>query len=54
MIHVTASDEASGTAAAKAALESAGIRVRGIRRIQPTMEDVFASLVEQQEAEAAS
>jgi len=53
MIHVSATDEGAGTAAVAAALNSAGIRVRGIRRIQPTMEDVFASLVEQQEAEAA-
>jgi ABC-2 type transport system ATP-binding protein len=54
MIHVTATDEAAGIASVKSALAATGVRVRGIRRIQPTMEDVFASLVEQQEAEAAS
>lgn len=54
MIHVTATDEAAGTASVAAALGPAGIRVRGVRRIQPTMEDVFASLVEQQEAGTVS
>ena len=41
-------------ATAAEAGDAAGIRVRSIRRIQPTMEDVFASLIEQQEVGTAS
>jgi ABC-2 type transport system ATP-binding protein len=54
MIHVTVDDETAGTESAEAALRGAGLRVRGVRRIQPTMEDVFASLVEQQEKGTAA
>lgn len=45
-IHVIAQDERSGAEDARAALDRAGIAVSGIRRIPPSMEDVFVSLVE--------
>lgn len=54
MIHVTADDEASGTLAVRKTLDAAGIEVRAIRRIRPTMEDVFASLVERGDRQDAA
>ena len=53
MIHVTADEESAGAAAVARSLSTAGVDVRKTRRIPPTMEDVFASLVEQTEKEAA-
>ncbi len=45
-LHAVAADEAAARTAILAALAEAGIPVRRIERIPPTLEDVFVSLVE--------
>jgi ABC-2 type transport system ATP-binding protein len=44
-IHVVARDEAATRERIAAALEREGIEVREVRRVRPTLEDVFVSLV---------
>jgi ABC-2 type transport system ATP-binding protein len=46
MIHVTVSDERRGTAEIRDLLTSNGLTVTKIERIEPSLEDVFISLVE--------
>jgi ABC-2 type transport system ATP-binding protein len=44
-LHVTVEDAHAGPAVVRAALAAAGIRVDGVEPIQPSLEDVFVSLV---------
>jgi ABC-2 type transport system ATP-binding protein len=44
-VHVVAGDEADARARISAALDRAGIPLRGVERVRPTLEDVFVSLV---------
>jgi len=53
-IHVITDDEDTGSSDAREALQSAGISVKGVRRIPPTMEDVFVSLVEKHTKEVSA
>jgi len=45
-LHVSVADEAEGRERVKAALASAGIEVRRMDRIMPSLEDVFISRIE--------
>ncbi|HEY0590578.1 MAG TPA: ABC transporter ATP-binding protein [Thermoanaerobaculia bacterium] len=45
-VHAVVGEERAGTDAIRGALESNGIAVRSIRRIDPSLEDVFVALVE--------
>lgn len=44
-VHVVTPDPASTTAQAQAVLSAAGLEVRDIRRIEPTLEDVFVAVL---------
>jgi ABC-2 type transport system ATP-binding protein len=45
-IHAVVEDETRGTAAVRKALQDNGVQVGSIRRIEPSLEDVFVSLVD--------
>ncbi len=47
-IHVVVEDPERGTGDVEAALRPAGLEVRAIRRVEPTLEDVFISVVARQ------
>ena len=51
-LHVKVSDNRQGAAAIHAALEPAGIKIGRLEPITATMEDVFVSLIEQEEKNA--
>jgi ABC-2 type transport system ATP-binding protein len=46
-VHAVVAEERAGADAIRGALEPAGIAVRSIRRIDPSLEDVFVALVEE-------
>jgi ABC-2 type transport system ATP-binding protein len=48
-LHVKVEDDATAIPRIRAALEKAGIQIRSLEPITPSMEDVFVSLIEQQE-----
>jgi ABC-2 type transport system ATP-binding protein len=52
-LHVKVEDTAKGEAAIHAALEAAGIKIAHLEPISATMEDVFVSLIEREEKNAA-
>jgi drug efflux transport system ATP-binding protein len=52
-LHVKVRDAAEGEASIRAALEPAGIKIATLAPISPTMEDVFVSLIEREEKNAA-
>jgi ABC-2 type transport system ATP-binding protein len=52
-LHVTADDATSAVTEIRSALERAGISVPMIEPIQPTMEDVFVAMIEQEERKVA-
>jgi ABC-2 type transport system ATP-binding protein len=53
-LHAVAADEAAGIDAVRRALSAAGFHVRHVQRVEPTLEDVFVSLVEAQDRAAGS
>ena len=46
-LHVTVDDGARGEAAVRRRLAAAGIAVESLRRIPPSLEDVFVALVQE-------
>jgi len=52
-LHVTAADSASAVPSMRAALEQAGIRALIIEPIEPSMEDVFVAMIEEEERKIA-
>ena len=52
-LHVTVADADRSAAAVRAALVDAGVQVFTLDRIQPSMEDVFVALIEDEERKAA-
>ena len=52
-LHVTADDATSAVAEIRSALERVGISVPLIEPIQPTMEDVFVAMIEEEERKVA-
>ena len=52
-LHVTADDATSAVTEIRSALERAGISVPLIEPIQPTMEDVFVAMIEEEERKVA-
>jgi ABC-2 type transport system ATP-binding protein len=52
-LHVTVADADKMMPVVRAALESRGISVTALERIQPSMEDVFVALIEEEERKAA-
>jgi ABC-2 type transport system ATP-binding protein len=52
-LHVTVTDADASMPAIRATLESLGITVTTLERIQPSMEDVFVALIEEEERKAA-
>lgn len=52
-LHVTAADPGSAVAQMHAALERAGISVPILEPIQPSMEDVFVAMIEEEDRKAA-
>jgi ABC-2 type transport system ATP-binding protein len=46
-LHVTADDERSAVAAIGAALETAGIALRRLERIEPSLEDAFVAIIQE-------
>ncbi len=50
-LHAVVEDASEAEAAVRAALESAGLGVASVRRIAPTLEDVFVSLIEARDRE---
>src|SRR3984885_9463693 len=52
-LHVTADDATSAVIEIRSALERAGISVPMIEPIQPTMEDVFVAMIEEEERKVA-
>jgi ABC-2 type transport system ATP-binding protein len=51
-LHVKVDNDEAAIPRIRAALEQAGIEIRSLEPITPSMEDVFVSLIEQQEAAA--
>jgi ABC-2 type transport system ATP-binding protein len=51
-LHVKVDNDEAAIPRIRAALEHAGIQIRSLEPITPSMEDVFVSLIEQQEAAA--
>ncbi len=52
-LHITVEHAEAGARAIRAALESAGISIVRLDRIQPSMEDVFVALIEEEDRSAA-
>jgi drug efflux transport system ATP-binding protein len=52
-LHVTVDDAERTGAGIRAALEAAGIQVKRLERIEPSMEDVFVAMIEAEERKAA-
>jgi ABC-2 type transport system ATP-binding protein len=52
-LHVTVPDAERATPSIRAALEQAGIGITALDRVQPSMEDVFVALIEEEERKAA-
>jgi ABC-2 type transport system ATP-binding protein len=52
-LHVTVDDAAAAVPPIRARLESLGIEVRRLEPIEPSMEDVFVAMIEQEERRAA-
>ena len=52
-LHVTAADADRAAAEIRSALERAAISVPLLEPIQPSMEDVFVAMIEQEERKAA-
>ncbi|HUA20661.1 MAG TPA: ABC transporter ATP-binding protein [Bryobacteraceae bacterium] len=52
-LHVTALDEVRALVEIRGALEQAGIKVPLLEKIQPSMEDVFVAMIEEEERKAA-
>ncbi|HTS62357.1 MAG TPA: ABC transporter ATP-binding protein [Candidatus Acidoferrales bacterium] len=52
-LHVTVYDSAAGPARVSERLAAAGIAVKQLKRIQPSMEDVFVAMIEAEERRAA-
>ena len=48
LLHVVVDDAATAAPHVRALLETSGIRVDAVERIQPSLEDVFVSLIEAQ------
>jgi len=52
-LHVTVDDEAAVSPQIRAALGARGIEIKRLERIEPSMEDVFVAMIEQEERKAA-
>ena len=52
-LHVTVADVSLATPKIRAALEQAGITITVLEPIEPSMEDVFVAMIEQEESKAA-
>jgi len=52
-LHVTVGDPATAIPRIRAVLAAAGIEVRRLEAIEPSMEDVFVAMIEQEERRAA-
>ena len=52
-LHVTVADAEQAMLAIRAVLEKGGISITALNRIQPSMEDVFVALIEEEERKAA-
>jgi len=52
-LHVTVADANHSMPAIRTALENAGITIASLDRIEPSMEDVFVALIEEEERKAA-
>ena len=52
-LHVTVDEAEAGAARIRERLAAAGIEVRRLERIQPSMEDVFVAMIEAEERKAA-
>ena len=52
-LHVSVVDAQTAIPAIRGALESSGIRVEMLQQIQPSLEDVFVALIEEEEKKAA-
>jgi ABC-2 type transport system ATP-binding protein len=52
-IHVSAADPEAGAAKVRAILEARAIELRNLEVIQPSMEDVFVALIEEEERKAS-
>jgi ABC-2 type transport system ATP-binding protein len=52
-VHVVSTEHERASAEAQAALAQAGLEVIGVRRIQPSLEDVFISVLAEKKSEAA-
>ena len=52
-LHITVDGGAETEARVRERLESAGIAVRKLEKIQPSMEDVFVATIESEERKAA-
>jgi ABC-2 type transport system ATP-binding protein len=52
-LHVAVDDLVSGTATIRARLAAAGIEIRSIATIQPSLEDVFVALIEAEDRKTA-
>jgi ABC-2 type transport system ATP-binding protein len=48
-LHVKVDEDAAAQREIRAALEKAGIQIRSLKPIMPSMEDVFVSLIEREE-----
>jgi ABC-2 type transport system ATP-binding protein len=53
-LHVKVDDQAQGAANVRAALDAAGIEIRVLEPIPPSMEDVFVTLLEHQDKKSAA
>jgi ABC-2 type transport system ATP-binding protein len=53
-LHVTLREEAGGSEAIRKALASHDVPVRDLKRIEPSMEDVFVTLIEREEKRKSS
>ena len=52
-LHVTVDDATAAAPRIRARLAERGVEIRRLERIEPSMEDVFVAMIEQQEREAA-
>jgi ABC-2 type transport system ATP-binding protein len=52
-LHVTVDDPATAASRIRQALDARGIAIRHLKPIQPSMEDVFVAMIEQEERKAA-